>query len=425
MATTGDARLMMATFNNGAWQGVGAIPGVPGGASMPSIAVDDGGNPLVAFIALAEGNHGSTGGTPYAAYLRGGSLSSLNQLSTFPGEAPQVLLTPDGEALIFYRALNGAAVATRSVSSAGDIHTSAASFQRGLGFPDAQHSAASIAATGTMLGAGQLSWGQPRVMAQKQDSNWASFAADLVSPTSLEIVAADAFATRVRDDAIAPDRVDFIQLPYGPSPVATSVSLPNGGAPAGSQATAQATVVNLGLAPLGSNATVTFYLDNPGDPGSKIGTANLSAPAAFTAQQGVSVQFASDGAQHEVYAVSTVAGATPPLGRYDAAAIANALPVPTNLRAAGATDGSGNVLNWNVDPSATTGQYSVWRSGSQSGPWVQVGSSDVPAYLDADAVPGGKYFYRVAMDLPNGQHSGLSNVATASPADGSLGPPPS
>ncbi|MBI2756302.1 MAG: hypothetical protein HYX52_06305 [Chloroflexi bacterium] len=424
MGTTRDARLMMATFQKEAWQGIGPLVGTPGGASSPSIALDTEGNPLIAFIALAEGNHAQVNGTPYAAYLRGGKLSSLSQLSTLPGEQPQVVLTPDGQALVFYKVLNGSAVGVQSGSgTGGDVHRSSSSFQRGPGFPDSQHGAASIAATGAMLRAGQLNWSSPLVVAQKDGSNWTSFAVALIDPRTVMIVAADAYATRAANDNIAPDRVDFVRVPYIASPVAEAVTLTGSGAPAGQQASARATVANLGFAPLGPGTSVTFYLDQPGDPSYRIGQASLAAPAAFASEQTASVQFTSDGRQHQVYAVVTAAGVAPQPGQYDAVAVVNPLPVPTNLRAGGNPAGSGLLLNWNVGVFDPTVTYSVWRSASQSGPYVEVGTSDVPAYLDRDVAPGVTYYYRVATVIPSGQNSTLSNVATASPADGSQGPP--
>jgi hypothetical protein len=58
------------------------------------------------------------------------------------------------------------------------------------------------------------------------------------------------------------------------------------------------------------------------------------------------------------------------------------------------------------------------------GPWEQVGSSEVPAYLDREVTPGMAFYYRVAVELRSGHRSALSNIAAAAPAGGALIAPP-
>lgn len=415
--TTSDARLMMATYANGQWGSPAPVPNTPGGASSPNVALDATGNPLIAFTALDPGTHTSATGAVYTAYVRGGQADVARIGAGGPGESPRIVITPEGEALVFYRPLDepGVVLPPRRGSAVG-VSRRAPSISRGLTAPDPQHPTTSIAATSAMLSSSPLTWADPRVVASQPAANWTSLAATQAGRDAILLSFADAFATQLSLDVAPSDRVQTLRLGYQPNPVAKAITFSDPRPAAGQRVTVDATITNLGLAPLTTGGEAAFYLDDPGNPAALIGRAPL-APASFGQEQHASVSFTSDGRQHLVFVTGSLGEGSRASGRYDVVAAINGLPVPSRLRAGGNPVGPGALLNWNVGDSSEAMTFAILRSDSQDGTYAPVGVANVPAFIDETAAPGVTYYYKVASENAGGQRSGLSNVAAVTPGD--------
>jgi len=415
MNTVADARLMMATRAGGQWQSLEPVAGVPGGASSPQVALDSQGNALIAFTVFGPGTHLNAEATPHVAYMRGARVD-IAPLGNAPGEAPRVLITPEDEALVFFRPLGPAAT-----FASGSGKRSVTTFLRGLGFPDPEHGAGTIAASGALvgraLGDAAPAWGAPRVVASAIDGEWSSFAVALGDPATVYLAAANAFATPIIDQrgfTTYADRMSYLRLAARPNPVVESLALSDPNAGPAQTVTVEATVTNLGLVPLQPGATVTFYMDAPGDPARVIGQVPL-APLAFSTRQTVSASFRSDGRQHLIFAVATNAEDAARLaGRFDAVVVSRPLPTPFNVRAGASPIGEGVLINWNVEASPDIAQFTISRADSAAGPYRPVGTSTVPAFLDEAAPAGVALYYRVASEDAAGQRSAPSEAAATS-----------
>ena len=414
LMTTQDARLMMGVYRGGRWESIEPLPGVPGGASSPNVALDRTGNPLIAFTVLGPGTHFSAEPAPYAAYVRGAQVEVAALGEGSPGEEPRVVIMPDGTALVFFRP-TGAVGDFPTLSGRPAPRGSGATVRRTPGFPDGLRASSSVAATGATLGEGPLSWGTPRIIASKEGANWAGFTVAPTDADAMYLVAADALT--IPQLGNLEEGLSYLRMPYRPNPVVELLSFSDPTAGDGQQVAVQATVANLGFAPIEAGATVAFYLDDPADPARLIARVPL-APAPFSARQVVSATFTSDGQQHLVFAVASNAQDAGRLqGRSDASAVFRPLPVPANLRASANPIGAGVLLNWEAPASGDVAGFTVVRAESASGPYSSVGDATLPAYVDETASAGRAWYYRVAALNASGQGSLLSNVASTAPAE--------
>jgi hypothetical protein len=172
----------------------------------------------------------------------------------------------------------------------------------------------------------------------------------------------------------------------------------------------EASAVNLGLASLKPDASVAFYLDDPGDPGRLLARMPLDR-SPFGGHQMVVTTFIDDGLQHRVYAIATNAEDSVRFaGRYDALGSSRPLPTPGNTRAGASPVGPGVLLNWTGVQDGRVLGYDVYRSDRGTGPFLPIGQTGVAAFLDDSAVAGPIYYYRVASRDERGNSSLLSAV---------------
>lgn len=398
LSTSADRELVLAAFGGGTWGAPQTIPNLPPGAYTPSLAFDNGNNPIIAFVEpgldLATGRLGTGDGNTsrlYAARRVTGTWQVTPVGDAVYAERPIVRATGDGRAVIIYR----------QFGTAFDVHLTG-----------------DVAAAVRNLDAPLAGWTSGFLTADGQ-TNW-QVAFDIDRQTGKSFIvntkeAPGGGAAALRSSARAGGGIASTLLAPGDTTVASIVvpfAADLGVSPSditfsdihplvGDLVTITATVHNLGLKETSVETpfTVAFFDDDV-----LVGQQTVAPALPFNSAVPVSTAYTLQrGGLHNIRVVvdrdngisesdETNNSAAAPLGRPPAPVNLSAFTVPAR--------GIRPVLHWAALPLRGFSRYRVYRSTTPGSGYELVGGTVDTEFVDALAIPGAGYYYVVAaMDI--------------------------
>ncbi|MBP1689045.1 MAG: hypothetical protein H6Q33_5188, partial [Deltaproteobacteria bacterium] len=394
ISTSEDRQIMLALFGGGAWSAPQTIPNLPAGPYTPSLAFDNGSNPILAFVVpglnLETGRLGTGDGTTSRLYVarRAGAAWQVAPIGdNVHAERPIVRVTGDSTAVIIFRQFGTA----MDVHLSGDV----AAAVRDLNAPSAGWT------SGFLTADGQTNW---QVAFDIDRQTGKSFIVNTKEAPGGGVAALQP-STRaggnVASSLLAPGTttVASIVVPFAADLgiSATDITFSDTHPLIGDLVTITAAVHNFGLKATAAETpfTVAFFDDDV-----LIGQQTVAPALPFNSAIPVSTAYTPQrGGLHNIRVVvdrdNTISESDE--NNNSAAAQLGRPPAPLNLSGFAVPErGIQPVLHWTTPPVRGLSQYRVYRSTMPGSGYELVGGTVDTDFVDALANPGVSYYYVVA-----------------------------
>jgi hypothetical protein len=414
VASSEDRQIVFSAFDGVGWNTPDVVPNLPTGAYTPSLALDNEGNPIIAFVVPAvqpdTGRLGTGDGNNSqlsAAYRTADAWHIVSVREKSYAERPVVRVTGDNQAIIMYRRFGSAT----DIHLAGDLAAAVA---------DLNDPAAAVT-TAFLTADGASNWQVAFDLDRLTDKSFVLDVKQLTSGTPLALARGTHAGGQMtaRDLATGTATIASMVVPYAvdlavtPADLSFSENHPLGGF----TVNIGVIVHNLGLKalPAETPVNVNFY-----DGAMLIGRRRIATLLPFNSTTTVSLPYTLPrGGLHAIRITvdeDNVVGESDELNN-EATRTLGEPPAPLHLSAFILPgDGRKPMLQWDASPTDGIAGYRLYRSLTAGSGYELIGAATGTSFLDLLAQPGTAYHYVVAAIDVASVGSPFSNEASVNVA---------